>query len=1580
MAQVSLTTWGGLVASMPPEALPEGASPRCSDVDFTTGGWRQRSGLQNAFTYSGESEGPNPAFSAVDTVNNGAVWANPGNILLNDGSYAVAVVPALESFEISSVKAVVGGLFTTAITVTFTETLPAFDPSQQYSFSGLTTYTYLNGRILTPGSVTGNQVTFSIFGAPTQANTADTGSATVSTAPGFSDYLDVTNFTFAVSGTVSTTGIKVGIKGMSSAAQTCNVALLYGGVQLDPPKTFTLPASSAFTYLGGINDQWMASLSPAIINSTTFGIRIWITGTGTASLDYATIQVYTTPANVNFNYCGKILAPSGVTYNLALDASGNWWLENPDVAQGELTLILSGTVSASMGRAIEVYDRAYTAQWSVQNGIVTGADIPRQYNLENDWWDRVTQCGPGAAPTVSATSASTAGACSVTAYSATSGILTLTISALSSAYPVGELISFTGFSGACAPLNGLTFSVLGSPAPTTTSFAIATTLVTGSGSDTGTGTPQYSYPISTITQPAAYSDPGDAGHLSVMLWSSGPGSTSAGNTVTVYYQSSWNYPTPDQTLVNAFNAGYPVYVYISNAPFANGIWQVTSIGNALPPKVDHWRYYFTISVPTSSYQVVVEPQGQYQITQGTITLTSPVPGLIPGAQIAIAGASVSAWDTTYNIVESLNSGAFNITQTSLSGGTATYSWTLVSGSAPAAGQLVTVTNTLNGNGVMNVSDALIASASGGSSGTFTVDGFAQSLNYGSAVEQAQATTAGTQFVIDPGAADVGSTSTDPILGNSTGGTLTIVGSASAGTFPIGAGIRQICQFFVTRNGGGYVPSPPVTISIPTGSNYLQVGLLIGPPNVVARGIIVTEAGQQGLPGNNFYFSGVPTEFTVNNVQFTSNAFLVPDNITTVAKFTFSDSVLLASQEVDIPGSNWFNLIEIGNPAWMLKSSDQVYYGACQNKVQNFNNMSFDGGYWQPTQSASAVPSGWTIDPTYSPPNGTSFTITAFAITSNIVTFTCTNTLTAGLSVQVDGLSTGTYLNGAFLTVLTASSSQFTAAFTHADVTTTSDSGTAASICNIVSLRPSPIFGNSLYVQNQTASTQSILGMITQSAYQDAWSEPILNPNGVPIAYSVRVVCRCPSGITTGNLVIDLVSANQGQYGQSYGSLTIPFSSLTTQFQTITGTITPSTGLPTIPTGLVIRVYGTNMVALADYEIDRIEVFPTNEPVLTNTVYVSYPSLPEQVDGVDGQLTLNSQSQDPAYGATVVHNQIVFKKGHSIVECEPIANYQPARWQTREVSLRGSGACGPNAFAQGDEWDIGLTETGFYVYSGGAPMPMSVELQGYPNLASLWDQVNWAAKQTFWLDVNLKNHRIRAGVAMKTPNFWLPYAPANSNPTTPNVVLMCNFEGVPTAGELENAAPAHVTMFGTLKALDMRRKWSIDLMPSPYGGQAYDSLYSVDGTFICNGIDTSKIYRLVDCSLQSTDDGVPIAPVYTTAGIPEDTRAQQLQLGSGRKYAMKWMAQIIGSTSGQLAVKHYQNVLNDQYPVTVPFLPPLSPTQQHNIEWRAEVQGQKIFTEFSLNKTGTATAAWLAATFLMTEMVPHPWGTWRNVSS
>jgi hypothetical protein len=73
---------------------------------------------------------------------------------------------------------------------------------------------------------------------------------------------------------------------------------------------------------------------------------------------------------------------------------------------------------------------------------------------------------------------------------------------------------------------------------------------------------------------------------------------------------------------------------------------------------------------------------------------------------------------------------------------------------------------------------------------------------------------------------------------------------------------------------------------------------------------------------------------------------------------------------------------------------------------------------------------------------TSSTITNIAITSNVLTVTCSNTFEAGEIVNLTGLTTATFLNNQTVTVATATAGNFTANVTYANYSSAADTGTA----------------------------------------------------------------------------------------------------------------------------------------------------------------------------------------------------------------------------------------------------------------------------------------------------------------------------------------------------------------------------------------------------------------------------------------------------------------------------------------------------------------------------------------------------------
>lgn len=972
------------------------------------------------------------------------------------------------------------------------------------------------------------------------------------------------------------------------------------------------------------------------------------------------------------------------------------------------------------------------------------------------------------------------------------------------------------------------------------------------------------FAIATITQPAAKTQ-----GFSYYLQSAGVGSTAPGSNITIYYLDSTVVSGPDAALVAAFNAGNAVYLFltftgggggIGNVNFGPQVIQVTNIGLGKPPGQPRPYYYFTFTVPTTAYNFTDESSSSnvvnYQQSVATLTTSVPVPGLAVGNQILISGATPSAWNSTWTITETLNSGAVSITQTSVASGVATYDYTLISGTAPVTGQQVTITGTLNDNGGLNGANLVIASSTGGSSGSFTISVSLPDAT--SVAETGQATTAGTIFAFDPGQADLGS-STNPIFGDGTGGSLTF--TAASATF-LTPGTKQGTVFFITRNGAVTFPANPVTFTIPSNTQSIAATQIpIGPPNVVARGIAFTESGQNSVAGASFYTYDVPVKFTVNGTQYIATALIVNDNSSTSATFSFPDSVLLASDEIDVQGNNYFNLIEIGSPAWIFQYASRMMYGLCQTKVQNFINLSFDGGY---NPDPAPQPLGWT------------------------------NTgVIANLSME---------------------------------------------------LVVSPDFGNSLQVLNTGSEAITNTPILYQTAYQDFYGVNILEPN---TAYSVRLKARALNA-DGQQITISLVTFASGAFGRTINAAT--FTVNQGGFTIQIADLLPA--MVAIDPTLQIVISATSINAGAGFQIDRIEPFTTDKPVDTTTIWTGYAGKFEAVDGVTGQLGCGDDNPQPAQGAEQILEQLYIQKISSRCVTQDSPNYEPDQWNV-PLASQGVGAIGPNAFHSEEEFDISACRPGIFLFDGGKPMPISRELQSTGVNGSVWETINWAAAKTIWTRFSTDKRQLYVGVPMITPNFWLPKAPA-STPTQPNVILMCNFTGCPTAGELAESVPVHTTMFGDLKALDMRRKWSIWQIQCPVA----EFVTRQDGVsnplFLCNGINSSKIYQLVDGAAlggQNTDDGQPINWNYTTYGFTKAKQGQQQPgLGALRKVWYYFVATMEGV--GQVARKFYSNTLG-ALPQNIYTAPPatLSSPAQNDQECVLEIGGQRLFVEFSAIGTG-----------------------------
>ena len=699
----------------------------------------------------------------------------------------------------------------------------------------------------------------------------------VGTIP-YSQILQCINYPFSIPSTQNVIGFQVLVYGDQSTTDS-NVILTVSLVSpsADSP-TFTgqLPAIDGVPLtLGEPTTNWGLSLSPSVFNNPNFGVDVVASATdGTA----ATFNIYAVKITVwltpnpppSFNYLKTFAQTDGAVLNMALGSDGVFYQEDAINDPGVLTAAYTAIQPNSFAQSATVDDREFIAISNLQNGT----DIPYTYSPPN--FTRMTQVGPGAAPSATSTTSGSA-ITSITQQPAFS-------------------LPTSGFIG-----------------------------VSASPQDHGNfGTPSTPGNVFTIVL-----------NHSVLL----PTYTVAG----VTYQTF-------QVGQNLVLAGCPTLngFVVDNDPTgvtAPPYYTITSVGMPITGQTYYDAITFTVNFTTFYWpNAVHNPAGiTIQSTLAIMTTAVQVPNLEVGGSFQVTGtggAPPAGYDSAWNVLQTFNAANLSITSTELLNNVAIYGFIVQTGANPAVGEAITVTLTLNGNGVFNVTNAIITAVSGG-----TLSVSLPGANISTAAEEGAGLIFGTIFQFDALA----------IIGDTTGGTVVTSGV-------IGVGQRMICYCFLTENGSLTEPSPTFTFDVLSGASSIAVAnLLTGPSNVIARYILITAAG-----GGQFYYIGEPVQVTVNGVVTTYTATVVNDNSTTNVNLTFTDTVLLSSTEVDIQGNNLFENYELGSCLAVVPYAQRVFIVGEQNKVFNFLNWSFDGGIVV-TQSqggsTSTAPAGWTVDPT-----------------------------------------------------------------------------------------------------------------------------------------------------------------------------------------------------------------------------------------------------------------------------------------------------------------------------------------------------------------------------------------------------------------------------------------------------------------------------------------------------------------------------------------------------------------------------------------------------------------------------------------
>jgi hypothetical protein len=489
---------------------------------------------------------------------------------------------------------------------------------------------------------------------------------------------------------------------------------------------------------------------------------------------------------------------------------------------------------------------------------------------------------------------------------------------------------------------------------------------------------------------------------------------------------------------------------------------------------------------------------------------------------------------------------------------------------------------------------------------------------------------------------------------------------------------------------------------------------------------------------------------------------------------------------------------------------------------------------------------------------------------------------------------------------------------------------------------SPIFGDAYQISNTTGVTKAIWGMITQPVFQDEFQVPIIEPS---TTYSVRLRVSVPTGPTTGNVVVDLFDIGTGRV---LGAFSVDLSTVSSTMHLFTGTILTSTLAP-VPPGLLLRIYGTNILNGTTILFDRVEPFPTEQPVLSTDVTGSYVDNFEAFDQVTGVIGTSVQNQQPVKSGFTLYDTMYLVKSGSLVGVNDNGSTEPAGWSVRMVSTSvGTTSIygvttGIDEASSGEQWALIAGRSGLFFFDGGQPEKLMGEIE------SIWKLINWKYGHTLWVKNDIINRRVLIGVPLKTPNKWLPTGliPDNQNPTTPNVVLELGYKQLNTGAMLTERAGVHASAFtGKLLATEITRAWSVWTMSAPCAA----FLEASDGTAplsLGNSQVNGKVYQLAEGRLD--DDGLPFAEIYNTYAFVTSEQAQGLKLPETR-LIYEFMRLLIDGT-GDLTITVFPDTLTSPYAHAL--LPDLILPASTNGDTEVPVQevGDRLFLQFKCFAVG-----------------------------
>lgn len=449
--------------------------------------------------------------------------------------------------------------------------------------------------------------------------------------------------------------------------------------------------------------------------------------------------------------------------------------------------------------------------------------------------------------------------------------------------------------------------------------------------------------------------------------------------------------------------------------------------------------------------------------------------------------------------------------------------------------------------------------------------------------------------------------------------------------------------------------------------------------------------------------------------------------------------------------------------------------------------------------------------------------------------------------------------------------------------------------------------------------------ISQSAYQNSYGVPILQPN---TPYSFRVWLQGAGGTLTAT-----ISSVSTGFSSSATFNSAPAAS----FQQVAFSVaTPLT----IPNDMTLTITGTGVV------FDEMSVIYAKNPYVETTALGSYLNNPEAFDGLSGKFGPdNDQRKMMAMGIVRSTLYMLTQEPSGRIHSVQASNVsEPAGWNVEEIGSN----CGIlSAFSLtvsqaddesgsgGEEWMSWASSSGARIFGGNQPWKISQEIQ--PD----WDLINPAAAKTTWALNDPVTRRVYYGLPI-------------DNATAPNIIYVMDYRELDTAEQIAQSPPVHTSLSGKLIATDHVRKWTrwrrgfnTAALMYRQPGQVTPCFAAGNGAFpgsVAGGF--GNAYFLCPNKLTDDDYGF-IGFYYVTAALPTSEAQGIEELGYGLRMVQYFSYEavgLVGQNNGNVKITAFVNQLNNPWRFNLEV--PVNSTPPYDEEWTgASVTGQRFFFKF-----------------------------------